>query len=735
MQPTRSQLFVTTFLTAACLLAPVAHQPVFAAVLGDLNDSGGPTPVDIADLQLMINALLQQPLDAAIVARAAAVDGNTTVPPILAATDLQMLINLILNAVPPTAPTGFRVVPQSCTSLGLIWSAPLDTGGAPIRWYHLYRNGGWFAQTASSSYFDDSRTESTTTNYRVLPENLNGVQLTSTDTIAATTPACSTGPGPYKPNSAQRFGGTSSDTVVAVATDSTSKEIILAGTFAGTANFGGSSLSATGTDDIFLAKYSSSGQHRWSKSFGDRGTVTISGMAVDSTGSIYMIGNFLGIISNPVNLGGGPVLTNGMHISLRWPFMGAAVESYRLERKVDGGSFAPLLVTLDRTNTGYSDVNIALNHTYQYRIQTVIQGVPSGFTLSGIASTTLPGSVTTAPAPAPSPAPLYLTASLASGQQDTFIAKYNKDGQYQWAKLFGGFSGETGAGIAIDARNNDVVAVGSFSDSVDFGGGGGGLVSSGGTDGFVVKYSAAGTYLSSQRFGGTLHEAGKAVTIDGAGNIFVASSNEVVVGANNRIDAALTKYSPSGNLQWTKQFGAAGALTGATAVAVDSQGNPMLAAEFSQADFGGGLITSSGGVDIIVAKYNGSDGSPRWIKHFGTGDTDNIKALAVDRADNVLISGKFFSPAFYLGPDPLIKMAGPSATYVAKLDPNGAHLWSKRFGKNSLPTSGDAVAVNRDVNGNDENVLAGFFTGTITFEDETLTSAGNADVFLAVFGP
>jgi hypothetical protein len=66
------------------------------------------------------------------------------------------------------------------------------------------------------------------------------------------------------------FGGSGADNGQSVAVEKSTGNIIVAGYFSGSADFGGA-LNSAGGVDIFLAKYSSSGLYQWSKRIGGTG--------------------------------------------------------------------------------------------------------------------------------------------------------------------------------------------------------------------------------------------------------------------------------------------------------------------------------------------------------------------------------------------------------------------------------------------------------------------------------
>jgi len=71
-------------------------------------------------------------------------------------------------------------------------------------------------------------------------------------------------------------------------------------------------------------------------------------------------------------------------------------------------------------------------------------------------------------------------------------------------------------------RTGKVVVTGTFQAAVNFGTGS--LISAGRSDIFVARYSADGTPLVAQRFGGADFDAGNAVAGDGSGRPVVAGS-------------------------------------------------------------------------------------------------------------------------------------------------------------------------------------------------------------------
>jgi hypothetical protein len=320
---------------------------------------------------------------------------------------------------------------------------------------------------------------------------------------------------------------------------------------------------------------------------------------------------------------------------------------------------------------------------------------------------------------------------VSAGLADIFVAKYNAAGVHEWSKSFGGTSNDFSGSIAVDNAGN-VLLTGYFNGTVDFGGGD--LVSAGGLDVFVVKYSSAGVHQWSKRFGSIGDDYGFGVAVDGSGAVAVTGyfSGTVDFGggdlvAAGGIDISVAKYNSAGVHQWSHGFGDGSSDSG-RAIAVDGAGNVVVTGQFAgTVNFGGGNLVAAGDIDVFVAKYN-SAGTHQWSERFGGTTADLALSLATDALADVLVAGFFQGTADFGGGE--LMSAGSSDIFVAKYNSAGGHQWSQRFGSISSD-QGNSVTV--DASGHVS--LAGFFQDTVDFGGGDLVSAGSADIFVARFNP
>ncbi len=300
---------------------------------------------------------------------------------------------------------------------------------------------------------------------------------------------------------------------------------------------------------------------------------------------------------------------------------------------------------------------------------------------------------------------------------------------HQWSKRFGTALNQIGNGVATDGSYN-VIVTGELNGTADFGGGP--LTSGGNADVFLAKFDINGAHLWSKRFGGALNQIGYSVAANASGGIAITGDlngtadfgGGLLTSAGNT-DVFVARFDAGGTHSWSKRFGDATVQTG-TSVAMDGAGNVIVTGELSgTADFGGGPLTSAGGVDVFVAKFDAS-GNHLWSKRYGAASDQLCNSVDVDGSGNIFITGELNGTTDF-GGGPLTS-AGNTDIFLVKIDANGNHVWSKSFGATQ---SQICYAVSTDGPGN--AVIVGELRGTTDFGGGVLTSAGAADIFVVKF--
>ena len=315
------------------------------------------------------------------------------------------------------------------------------------------------------------------------------------------------------------------------------------------------------------------------------------------------------------------------------------------------------------------------------------------------------------------------------GLSDIFLLKLSPFGVHQWSQRFGDASSQSGLALDADASGN-VVMGGNFDGTVNFGGSN--LVSLGG-DVFVAKFNAAGAHQWSQRFGDASDQATDAVVIDATGGVVIAGYFAGVInfGGSNLTSAGgydvfVAKFNSGGVHQWSQGFGD-GLDQVAYAVAADASSSVIIVGPFRGAmNFGGALLTSVGSTDMFVAKFN-SAGVHQWSRRFGDAAEQSLSGLTTDPSGNVIVAGPAAGSVNFGGAN--LTSNGAHDIYVASFSSLGAHQWSQHFGDAADQTHA-ALAIDGTAN----VAMVGSFFGFVNFGGDDLESAGGSDIFVARFG-
>lgn len=318
-------------------------------------------------------------------------------------------------------------------------------------------------------------------------------------------------------------------------------------------------------------------------------------------------------------------------------------------------------------------------------------------------------------------------------------------GKPMWQFGFGGLGLDVPRGVAIGNRG-DVYVGGYFDGETDFGAPVGKRVSSGGSDGYVMKLTSDGKLAWAQTFGSKRDDDVKAVAVRGdtvvavgnftdelkigalaPGSAGAAGFDHKAVGSDDLFAIALDK---DGTPQWMWTLGGIDS-DGANAVAATPDGGWVIGGSYTDSIAVGNLkLKSKGQTDALLVKL-AATGDIEWIKSFGGRYQDTIMHLAVDANGNVYVQGHFADTSDW-GGKPL-KAGGGSDNdvVVAKYDTNGDHVWSKNVGNGFNDVAG-GITVDR----------AGYVTmvgsfeskGPISFgDDDSHVSLGESDAYIARF--
>ena len=302
----------------------------------------------------------------------------------------------------------------------------------------------------------------------------------------------------------------------------------------------------------------------------------------------------------------------------------------------------------------------------------------------------------------------------------------------RWATQVGGEDDDCGLAIATDT-NSSIYVAGYFNVTAGFGPTN--ILSYGGQDIFVTKYSNAGDLIWARQAGGTTNDQGRAISVDPLGNVYVAGHfrNTGAFGSTNVASSGLDdifvgKMDSAGNWLWVATGGGA-TIDEGRAVAVDILGNCYVSGVLSgTASFGNLSTASAGQSDVFIAKCD-SSGRWLWATAVGGPGIDEGHAVAVDAEGNCYVTGSFGGVAIF-GSTNLTSQGGADI-FLAKLDGAGAVMWVRQAGGTERD-AGNGVILDSAVN----VYVTGGFGGTSSFGTTNVTApgfAGTTDIFLAKF--
>jgi hypothetical protein len=308
------------------------------------------------------------------------------------------------------------------------------------------------------------------------------------------------------------------------------------------------------------------------------------------------------------------------------------------------------------------------------------------------------------------PRQLALQAAFG-GSSDAFVTKLNASGSaLVYSTYLGGSGIDTATGIAVDSSGRACIT--GMAGSSNF------PVSSafqsalgGGTDAFVAQLSSTGAALGfSTYLGGSSHDRGRAIAVDGVGNVYVTgdtgSGNFPVLNAfqgtwastYSYADAFVTKLSSSGALTYSTFIGGT-ERDFPNGIAVDGSGSAWVAGTTHSTDFPVRspfqAVHAGGTGDMFLSRVSPSGSSLLYSTFLGGGSYDECYAVSLDGSGNVYLTGQVRSANFPVRGDAygFVGAFGQPDAVVCKFSPSGSSLLFSSYLGGSSADSGRGIGV------------------------------------------
>ena len=347
-----------------------------------------------------------------------------------------------------------------------------------------------------------------------------------------------------------------------------------------------------GESDAYIAKYDTDGNQMWAKQFGSIHREWGNGVAVDSSGNVYVTGTTSGSLFSMIAGESDAYIakydTDGNQMWAKQFGSDLHDGSNNIALDPSGNVYVTGTTSgsISNTNVGSDDAFVAKYDTdgnqmwaKQFGNDSLVEGI-------GVAADPLGNAYVTG----------YTRGDLFdtnAGIVDAYITKYDTDGNQMWAKQFGSDNRDIGFGIAADSSGNAYVTGHTKGDL--FG------RNTGAYDVFVVKYNPDGVEKWAKQFGNDSLEEHGGITTDSFDNVYVTgvindnpSGNDI-----GSEDVFVIKYAKNGIEKWAKQFGSI-SFEGGNDITVDHSGNMYITGTTSGSLFD----TLVGEHDAFVIKYD-----------------------------------------------------------------------------------------------------------------------------------
>lgn len=261
------------------------------------------------------------------------------------------------------------------------------------------------------------------------------------------------------------------------------------------------------------------------------------------------------------------------------------------------------------------------------------------------------------------------TGNPDPNMMEAFVVKFDKVGEVQWKKFFGGNRNDEFSGAAATIDGGYILLGRTASNTGTFDG------NKGGRDIWVQKIKANGDAEWMKLFGSTDDESGGDPLVLANGDIYISG-----VGGGNDGDFSSTHggegdifiacLDKDGNTKWKKCYGGSKYESGRIKLIPATDGN-IIFCGFTQStngDLQGNTI--GGDQDGWICKID-AEGVVKWSKTYGGTGEDVIVSIKGAEDGSVIATGSADHGTFYG-----TEVQGDGDAFVLKINPEGTRQWS-----------------------------------------------------------
>ena len=236
--------------------------------------------------------------------------------------------------------------------------------------------------------------------------------------------------------------------------------------------------------DAFLSKFDSNGNFQWVRTWGGEGYDDGPGVAVDGLGNVYVAGMYASKTIDFDPAGGGasyPAHDSGFVVDV---FLS----------KFDSNGNFQWVRTWGSQGTDDAAETVIVDGANNVYVSGRYGSISCNFNPWGVAD-----------------------YHSSNGSLDAFLSKFDSNGNFQWARTWGGTGWDAAGGLAVDGANN-VYVTGDFAGTVSIGTTT--VLSNGGEDVFFCKYDSNGNFQWVKTWGGSTDDYGYHVAVNSAGDTY-----------------------------------------------------------------------------------------------------------------------------------------------------------------------------------------------------------------------